>query len=253
MKKSLQILLIALFFSGFVFIVGRYFYIKSVTKSEPVFWQGAFQSRLNFRDVGESLNQCLGRQQFATDKMFRSNKFFSGWSCEKIHNPDKIYSLNYEPTQPQKYFCLNENDEKQFGIAFNKNFVISDISAPSMWKSETYKQTMCAYFSNALNDLTHQTSFLFHCSVGRDRTGDFAAMLVYMLLEEKHMNTPEMIDALECDYEKTSALEKYKIGHIKDFLQQMQNDGGVKKFIQSQCNISDSLISDASENFILKQ
>lgn len=232
--------------------INRAAYINRIaTHPEPVFLEGILQYRLNFRDVGESLNKCLNRKKFVTNRIFRSNKFFSGWSCDKINNPDNIYSFNYNPKNPQKYFCMDKNSEKKFGISFNKNFIINDISNLNLWHQTEYKETMCTYFLYALQDLAQNHSFLLHCDAGRDRTGDFIAILVYILLEERHLNTVEAINALECDYEKTSSLELKQIGHIKNFLTNIKNKKDLKKFIQSQCNISNELITKASQNFIL--
>lgn len=82
----------------FVFILAMisggifYLYKRDKSKHEPKLWIGLFDYRLNFRDVGQSLNQCLNKEVFNTGLVFRSNKYFSGWSCDKIQNPKK-YTL----------------------------------------------------------------------------------------------------------------------------------------------------------------
>ncbi len=251
MKKFIQIILGSLIVLSLIYIfILRKIYTHHASQPEPIFWQGALKYRINFRDVGKSLNQCLGRKQFADNLMFRSNKNFSGWNCDKIQSPKTIYSFNFDPDTPQTYYCLNNNNQKQFGIKFNDNFVINNINILNFWDDLKFSKTMCAYFFNALNDLANQNSFLFHCEVGRDRTGDFAAMLTYILLEDMRMNTNEMINALECDYSKTSAIKKHHIGHVKSFLTNIKNNNGLKTFIQSKCQIPDSLIHQAANNFI---
>jgi hypothetical protein len=59
-----------------------------------------------------------------------------------------------------------------------------------------------------------------------------------------------MINAIECDYEKTSALEKHKIGRMKEFMLEMQSKGGVSKFIEAECNIKPEILSKAADQFI---
>jgi len=230
----------------------RLWYEHDITKPEPRIWQGALDYRINFRDVGKSLNSCLGKDEFATGKLFRANKNFSGWNCQKIGNPDKIYSLNFNVKNPQRYYCIDENDQRQFGTAYNDTFTIGteSITDLSSWKSKPYRQTMCSFFKNALLDLSAQQSLLAHCDLGRDRTGAFTAILTYMLLEAQNLNSLKMQDAIECDFEKTTALSKDQYGLMKSFLTEMENKGGVKSFIQSQCSISDELILSASQNFI---
>lgn len=107
LKKSYIITILTVFASLLIFQISRLMYLKNIAiQPEPVFLEGALNYRLNFRDVGASLNQCLGRNQFETDLIFHSNKFFSGWNCNKIHNPKKIYSLNYNPKHPKNIFVL---------------------------------------------------------------------------------------------------------------------------------------------------
>lgn len=115
-----------------------------------------------------------------------------------------------------------------------------------------YTQTICHYFLSAFTDLSQKNSFLSHCDVGRDRIGDFIAMLIVILLEGTPFYTPEIIDALECDYEKTPSLSSEKVGHIKNFLIEMKAQNGLKKFIQNRCHIPDEVITKARQNFISK-
>lgn len=247
------LIVISLLILGTFIAVANFFYKKDKDQYEPFIWFGFFNYRINFRDLGKSLNECLGKEQFTTGKIFRSNKNFSGWSCEKIETPNKIYSFNFNPRIPHSYYCEEPNGTRNHGISYNKTFEISEIEKIEKWNNLEFKTTLCSYFKNTLEDLVNHKTFLFHCDVGRDRTGTFAAMLAYMLLEEKNLNSPETINAIECDYEKTSALRRNQKGNMKKFLTNMETSGGVKKFIQEQCEISGELITGASHEFIAEK
>lgn len=227
-----------------------YVYSTDKNKYQPKLWIGLFDYRLNFRDVGKSLNQCLNKEVFKTDIMFRSNKYFSGWNCEKIQNPKKIYSLNYSPWNPHSYYCVKSDGTFLNGIHFNTTFEISDIEILENWSKPKFKEAMCGFFRESILDIVHNNSFLFHCDVGRDRTGAFAAMMSMMMLEKRNLNNTDMINAIECDYEKTSALENHKVGKMKNFMAEMQAKGGVSKFIENECNIDPNLITQAANHFI---
>lgn len=109
---------------------------------------------------------------------------------------------------------------------------------------------MCSFFKETINDIINKDSFLFHCDVGRDRTGTFAAMFTMMMAEQKNVVNKDLINAIECDYEKTSALEKFKKGRMKEFMEEMQAKGGVSKFIQNECGVSKASLLNAANHFI---
>jgi hypothetical protein len=232
------------------FLVLRYFYYKDRNKYEPLLWQGFFDYRLNFRDVAQSLNQCMGKDLFQTGLVYRSNKYFSGWSCDKINNPQKIYSLNFSPWNPHSYFCERSDGTKLYGYYPNTTFEISDIEKVEKWKDPLFKETMCIFFNETLHDLTQKNSFLYHCDVGRDRTGAFTAMISMMMAEQKKLPSDEVINAIECDFEKTSALEKEQFGKMKKFMLEMKENGGVSKFIENTCEIKKETIAQAAEQFV---
>ncbi|APJ04805.1 tyrosine-protein phosphatase [Silvanigrella aquatica] len=247
-KNKIIILVVVLLGCIFVGVYSIYKWDKS--KYEPKLWIGMFDYRLNFRDVGQSLNQCLNKEVFNTGLMYRSNKYFSGWSCDKIQNPQKIYSLNFSPWDPHSYYCEKPDGTRMYGYHPNTTFEISDIEKLENWKRPEFKQSMCVFFKNTIQDLIEKNSFLFHCDVGRDRTGTFAAMMSLIMLEQKKLSNAEMINAIECDYEKTSALEKHKIGRMKNFMEEMQSHGGISKFIEGECHIPFETLSLAASQFI---
>ena len=57
----------------------------------------------NFRDLGQSINSCLKKQGlpdiFQDNLVYRANRFFSGWSCNSVGNPQQIFTLNFVPEQ----------------------------------------------------------------------------------------------------------------------------------------------------------
>ncbi len=249
-KKIIFIISTILVILAFIAAGIGYIYKKDKSKYEPKLWIGIFDYRLNFRDVGQSLNQCLNKEIFNIGLMYRSNKYFSGWSCDKIKNPKKIYSLNYSPWDPHSYYCEKSDGTHLNGLHSNTTFEISDIENLNNWKRPEFKESMCTFFKETIDDLAHRNSFLFHCDVGRDRTGTFSAMMSMMMLEQKNLSNKEMIDAIECDYEKTSSLEYHKIGKMRDFINEMQAKGGVSKFIENECKINSETILQAAIQFI---
>lgn len=249
--KKIKILLFFLLFILIVVATSFYIYKRDRNKFEPKLWIGLFDYRLNLRDVGQSLNECLNKNVFRTGLIYRSNKYFSGWSCEKIKNPGKIYSLNYSPWNPHAYYCEQSNGTRQYGFHPNTSFEISRIEDLSRWEKPEFRETMCVFFKQTLQDVIERKSFLYHCDVGRDRTGAFTAMFTMMLAEQKSYDTHSMQDAIECDYEKTRALEKEKIGKMKTFMQELEQQGGVSYFIEKQCGISKQTLKSAADNFFL--
>ncbi|MES2614253.1 MAG: tyrosine-protein phosphatase [Bdellovibrionota bacterium] len=253
MKKYFLVGLFSLAIILVVVIIFSYIYKRDKNKFEPRLWIGFFDYRLNFRDVGQSLNQCLKKEVFQTGLVYRSNRYFSGWSCDKIHNPDKIYSLNYSPWHPHAYYCEQNNNRHLTGFHPNTTFEISDIEQLSNWQRPEFKNSLCVFFKETLNDLVERKSFLVHCDMGRDRTGAFTAMFTMMLAEEQTQTTSfateEMQDAIECDYEKTHSLEKEKIGRMKNFLKHMEKQGGVSQFIENECGIDKKTMKLGAENF----
>ena len=247
-KKKKSIVILSTLIITLVAIIGVIFYIykRDKSKYEPKLWIGMF----DYRDVGQSLNQCLKKDVFNTGLMFRSNKYFSGWSCDKIQNPSKIYSLNYSPWNPHSYYCEKPDGSRLNGFHPNTAFEISDIENLENWKRPEFKSAMCTFFNESIHNLIKKETFLFHCDVGRDRTGAFAAMMSMIMLEQKNLVSEETINAIECDYEKTSALEKHKIGRMKNFMTEMKDKGGVSQFIENECGIKPNTLLQAANQFI---
>ncbi len=77
-----------------------YLHFHKTSRGNYLWWfiEGLY-APLDYRDVGESLNACAGPGQdyFLPGVLTRSNRYFSGHSCAAIGNPDRIYTLSYEP------------------------------------------------------------------------------------------------------------------------------------------------------------
>lgn len=249
-KKTKMILLIS-FFLVVLGFASKAKYDHDKNQYHPKLWIGFFDYRINFRDLGKSLNQCMGKELFRTGVIYRSNKYFSGWSCDKIGSPDFIYSLNFNPREPHEYYCIRKDQSLLKGRHFNTHFEISDIENLENWKKTEFKKSMCDFFRNTITDINQKHSLLFHCDVGRDRTGAFAAMLSVALAEQKNLVNKDFIHAVECDYEKTSALEKDKFGKMNQFILDFEEHGGVSQFLETQCQISPADLLQAADHFIL--
>ncbi len=224
---------------------------KSLYK--PRLWIGFFDYRLNFRDVGQSLNGCLGQDVFRTGKIYRSNRYFSGWDCEKINNPQKIYSLNFSPWNPHAYYCALPNGQEIVGLHPNTDFEISDIERISNWNSSKFRESMCWFVKENIRDLIEKRSFLFHCDMGQDRTGAYSALLASALAGQAGFRDASLVNAIECDYEKTHSLEKEKRGRMINFIKQLEIHGGSSLFLQKQCGIKASDIYKASQEFMVQK
>jgi hypothetical protein len=249
MKKRFIFSLITVF----VLSLGIYYlYAKDRDAAYPRNWQGALSGRLNFRDLGQSLNQCLQQDVFEEGLIFRANKNFTGWSCNQIQNPKTIYSLNYDPEKPQQYFCEEDNGQILVGKHFNETFVIKDIIDLKNWEDPEFKDTMCTFLQDTVADLANRRKFLYHCDAGRDRTGALSAILAMIAAEEQNLDRTEVINAIECDYRKTSTLEEEKKGLMKTFLTHMQSQGGVSHFVETTCRIPKQTLVDASAAFVKK-
>ena len=148
--KHKKIILVSLVTLALFLLICTFIYKKDKNKYEPKLWIGIFDYRLNFRDFGASLNQCLNQNIFLTNRVFRSNKYFSGWSCDKIQNPDKIYSLNYSPWDPHAYFCYQKDNSRLVGIHPNTTFEITETDLRNLkkWEEPEFKKTMCFFFKS---------------------------------------------------------------------------------------------------------
>ena len=194
--------------------------------------------RTNFRDVGESVNQCLGDQFLKEDRLFRAKRQFSGWSCSSVGAPDKIYSLNHDHKKPRSYYCWQGTQIKK-GIVLNSTR-FDDAEFIKNWHEDAHiRETSCQYLERMMADLINQEKILMHCDAGRDRTGALSALLAGLVLEDE-VEFKSLNSALECDYRKSKNLSQSFYGRIQTFHEDIVSQyRSIELFLLDKCkNIS---------------
>ena len=93
---------------------------------------------------------------------------------------------------------------------------------------------------------------LLHCDAGRDRTGTFSALLAAMTAEQQGLMDQRIIDAIECDYQKSRSLTQDKYGRMERFLLAILKQGSFSSFIQSHCSIPEERMTHASQTFLVR-
>ena len=228
-------------------------FLQEQKSAEPKYWSKFFRD-MNFRDVGVSLQQCSQDNiRFSSGLMFRSTKYFSGWSCHDIGNPHDIFTLNYKPSQPQEYYCEQADGVKHFGMRFNKHARIRtrDLSSVAAWRSMEFNSVFCNYTRSIIDDLMNEKSLLIHCSAGRDRTGMLVGIIAASLMEQKDIPFETIVSLNNCDYQKTASLVKEKYGLLETTLINMKKDSGsISDFLIKTCHIDSSSLKKAATNFI---
>jgi hypothetical protein len=204
-------------------------------------WEG-FYHDMNLRDIGASINGCLGENRFREQIALRSAGWFSGWSCDKVGNPQVIYSLNYSPAKEERYFCQAESGKK-IGRYFNPEVQLHDLEIMEAWSDEAIKTAACDFLKDIFISILEEKKILLHCDAGRDRTAAITALLVAMAAEASHSLDERMLNAIECDYRKTQSLTPDKYGRVKLFIQQLQARGSVARFIEQTCIVDPQVLS----------
>ncbi len=244
-------------FFGIALVITASFIIKMVLESRnyknsdiplKIMWEGAYLD-YNFRDVGRSFNSCLGKEVFKTDLLFRANGWFSGWSCNHIGNPDAIYSLNFDPEIPLRSYC-RANGTNMVGKSFNPNDRLSNLEFVQTWDDPETNTAICQFLTATLTDLANGKKVLVHCDAGKDRTGALSALLGAIIAEDAGILDSTMIDALECDYEKSKNLEHEKYGRIRAFITHLQDASGPSQFVHRHCQIDTQLLKQAARHLL---
>lgn len=212
-------------------------------------WEGFFHD-MNFRDVGASLNNCLNSRFFQEGLILRSAGWFSGWDCDKVGNPDIIYSLNFSPDRAERYFCQSDK-QKRIGYYFNFETGLADLEFLESWDDSETKTAACLFLKDIIVSVLEDKKTLVHCDAGRDRTGAIAAILVALVAESVNKLDSRMITAIECDYQKTQSLEVEKQGRMRRFIAEIVRQGGMSQFISSQCNVSPEVITLYAEKMLV--
>ncbi|MBT4289724.1 MAG: hypothetical protein HOD92_20560 [Deltaproteobacteria bacterium] len=215
-------------------------------KPLKVKWEGLFKDT-NYRDVGQSINQCFGEKIIKPGLLLRSNGWFSGWSCDQVGNPDVIFSLNYSPEKSENYFCWDSDRNKPMvGVFANPEIQLHDIEFLKTWQNEKMRQASCRFFSQILEELIDHQKTLIHCNAGRDRTGAYSAILAAISAEQNGRLDKKMLEAIECDYRKTRSLVPDKFGRMQSFIEGIRETSTVAGFISQQCQISPIIIQKAA-------
>lgn len=204
--------------------------------------EGPFNQR-NFRDVSASLNSCLGESRLREGRLTRSNRFFSGWWCSLVGNPDLIVTLNYQPHRDHLYYCRNGLSDLKVGTTLRQDFEISDIEFVENWRRPEFSHLICGYVKLIAEGVRDGKQVLVHCDAGRDRTGAIAALLSAVALEQQGLEAKSLQDAIECDYRRTESLKPYKFGRMANMIQSMQNEHeSVRGFLKAKCDLDAELL-----------
>jgi len=212
----------------------------------------------NFRDVGSSLNRCLAEEAGITapfnDQVFmRVNKWFSGWKCENVGEPDAIFTLNYNTRHRRKYYCTRPENGILEGIYSNTTFEFHDIEMPVTWENKEFESAICMTLYGIIRKIAEGNRVLVHCEAGRDRTGAVSALIATALTPRDVMPRDQLYDALECDYRKSPTLREHKYGRIRDFMFWVESNGSARDFLAERCAIQPQLIDQATQYFLNRQ
>ena len=206
--------------------------------------EGFFDSKINFRDAGASINQCANEPLLPESKIMRSSGFFSGWSCEKVGDPDVIYSLNYSDAEGRRYYCRGAEGQPH-GLLVGTSYQsaeMSDIEFLSNWsKNSEQVRSVCQFLDDGIKQIRKGKKILLHCDAGRDRTGAVVALMAAYELEARGPLSDHAIRAIECDYRKSKSLKPEKYGRIQKLLEELRASGGIRQFLHNQCG---SLVND---------
>jgi hypothetical protein len=202
--------------------------------------------------VGSSLNACVGRTIFREGVLTRSNKFFSGWSCDAIGNPDRIFTLNYDPENKREYFCRDDGKNIR-GEYFNLQRRIDEDELYSLasWEHEDFRASMCRTMQELVHGIIYKERQHIHCNAGRDRTGSVVAIISAALLASSGQSVENFADIAECDYRKSKSLSRDKYGKIASLLQGIEQEyGNAAVFLQQRCGIGAENLHVAAANFL---
>ena len=216
-------------------------YMPTLTSGSPplIFhWEGAIEEKINFRDAGESINACAGKKILPEGLMLRASGFFSGWSCDRVGNPSKIYTLNYSDAENRRYYCRGA-DGNVVGEYFQHG-ELSDLEFIQTWDDHPdFVKSSCEYLKRGMVHVEAKERFLYQCDAGRDRTGALTALLAGWILEKDGPLSDAAIEAIECDYRKSASLKPYKYGRIKTLLTVLRSQyGGVRGFLHERCHFN---------------
>lgn len=213
-------------------------------------WEG-FVNDANARDVGMSINRCLDEKFMTEQRLYRAAQWFSGWSCNTVGNPDVILSLNYRPGLDEHFYC-RKNGANVVGQFSNFGPELSELELVETWNNPEVKESACWYFKEGMKAIVANQRLLIHCDAGRDRTGTYAAIMTALAAETAHRLDDKMLQAIECDYRRTPSLVQEKYGRMQRFISQLQRQGGVAQFLQTNCGLEPTFIARVGEALLAK-
>lgn len=212
----------------------------------------------NFRDLGATINTCLNGSGISArlkeNMMFRSNKWFSGWSCNSLGNPDSIITLNYQPDKKWQYYCKQKDGEPIVGFNANAKVEINNIEFLNTWQDKVQKHAICSNLDVIFHSVMENKRTLFHCEAGRDRTGAIAAIITALIFEMNSIPlNDEAVAAIECDYRKSLSLKSHKYGRMSHFISEVISQyGGMKEFLMQQCQFPEDVLMSFTHDMIQK-
>jgi hypothetical protein len=208
-------------------------------------WEGYVNDH-NARDLGASLNACLGEPLFRSGLVTRAAQWFSGWSCSEVGAPDVILSLNHKPAVSERYYC-RAGDHNVVGLVSDATEELNDLEFLETWNDPVQRASACWYLNEGLAAVAAGRHLLVHCDAGRDRTGTYAALLAGLAAESADRLDARTLDAIECDYRKSESLVRDKYGRMRTFLSALQSRGGVARFLRETCGTDPALVAGAAK------
>ena len=208
----------------------------------------------NFRDLGKSMNSCMQSSElrFREERLFRANKWFSGWDCKNVGNPEKIVTLNKNEKNWQ-FFCRNDSGKRIVGESITMKEELRDIEFISTWTDKNKVEDICAHFKLIMKALGDNKRTLFHCEAGRDRTGAIAGLIAAIGIESKGYELDAAhLSAIECDYQRSASLKEHKYGRLANFLRDTQrHKRSTTEFIADHCGIDKKLLKKFGQHLML--
>ena len=201
-----------------------------------VFHIEGFGNRTNYRDLGKSLNECQGLVEYNEGVLGRAKRQFSGMPCSLVGSPDMIVSLNHRIGSKKAYYCRNLPLDLKVGKHFNQHKTLHDLEFLATWKNDAVMaEEACRSIAAIIEGVNKSNHVLFHCDAGRDRTGAVAALLGGLVLEET-AERAKVVEALDCDYQKSQNLTSSYKPRIRNFLKEVyKENASIKTFLEAYC------------------
>ena len=213
-------------------------------------WEG-FLNNSDSRDVGASINQCLGEKLMAEQAIYRASQWFSGWSCQTVGNPELILSLNYSPAKTGNFYCRKEG-RNEVGQFSPYRTALPHLNVMTTWENPEMRRSACWYLSQGMVAMLAKKKVLVHCDAGSDQSGVYAAIVSAMVAEASQRLDKKMLQAIECDYRKSRSVSLVHYGRMEQFIKELQDRGGVSHFLQVSCEMDPIFIASVASRLMAK-